>query len=120
MDFLNRYPEFASVDPTRIKTALEDAEIELSRKVWGKFFEQGYHALAAHSLYASGALTKKGNTNGAPVQAATSKSAGGLSVSYSAPDAGVISNHDGLGTSEYGKKYLRLRKLVSVHFLVVP
>lgn len=120
MEFVNRYPEFTGVEPDRIKTALEDAGNQMSCKVWGKLFEQGHHALAAHLLYVSGALTKKGNTNGAPVQAATSKAAGGLSIGYSAPDSGFAANHDGYATSEYGKQYLRLRKLVGVHFLAVP
>lgn len=120
MEFLNRYPEFTEVDQFRIKTALEDAENQMSRKVWGKLFEQGHHALAAHLLYASGALTKKGSTNGAPVQTATSKTAGGLSVGYSAPDSGFAANHSGYASSTYGQDYLRLRKLVGVHFLAVP
>lgn len=120
MEFLNRYPEFTEVDQFRIKTALEDAENQMSRKVWGKLFEQGHHELAAHLLYASGALTKKGSTNGAPVQAAMSKAAGGLSVGYSAPDSGFAANHNGYASSTYGQEYLRLRKLVGVHFLAVP
>ncbi|MEM8325605.1 DUF4054 domain-containing protein [Morganella morganii] len=120
MEFLNRYPEFTEADQFRIKTALEDAENQMSRRVWGKLFEQGHHALAAHLLYASGALTKKGSTNGAPVQTATSKTAGGLSVGYSAPDSGFAANHNGYASSTYGQEYLRLRKLVGVHFLAVP
>ncbi|EQB7288419.1 DUF4054 domain-containing protein [Morganella morganii] len=120
MAFTKRYPEFTEVDPDRIKIALDDAENQMSRKVWGKLFEQGHHALAAHLLYASGALTKKGSTNGAPVQTATSKTAGGISIGYSAPDSGFAANHDGYASSIYGQEYLRLRKLVGVHFLVVP
>ncbi|HCM63337.1 MAG TPA: DUF4054 domain-containing protein [Morganella sp. (in: Bacteria)] len=120
MEFLNRYPEFAKVDQLRIKIAIEDAENQMSRKVWRKLFEQGHHALAAHLLYVSGALTKKGNSNGAPVQAATNKTAGGLSIGYSAPDSGFAANHSGYASSTYGQEYLRLRKLVGVHFLVVP
>ena len=120
MEFLNRYPEFTEADQFRIKTALEDAENQMSRRVWGKLFEQGHHALAAHLLYASGALTKKGSTTGAPVQTATSKTAGGLSVGYSAPDSGFAANHNGYASSTYGQEYLRLRKLVGVHFLAVP
>lgn len=120
MAFTKRYPEFTEVDPDRIKIALDDAENQMSRKVWGKLFEQGHHALAAHLLYASGALTKKGSTNGAPVQTATSKTAGGISIGYSAPDSGFAANHDGYASSIYGQEYLRLRKLVGVHFLAVP
>ncbi|QXF35239.1 hypothetical protein CE143_20225 [Photorhabdus luminescens] len=119
MEFLTRYPEFAKVDKSRIEIVLQDAANQMSSKVWGKLYEQGLHALAAHLLYSSGALTKSGNSNGKPVQIATSKSAGGLSIGYSAPDAGFSTNHDGYASSSYGQKYLRLRKLVSRHMLVV-
>ncbi|MEG0280630.1 MAG: DUF4054 domain-containing protein [Morganella sp. (in: enterobacteria)] len=120
MEFLIRYPEFAKVAQSRIDVAIEDAGNQMSSKVWRKLFEQGHHALAAHLLYVSGALTKKGNSNGAPVQSATSKTAGGLSIGYSAPDSGFAANHNGYASSTYGQEYLRLRKLVGVHFLVVP
>lgn len=119
MEFTTRYPEFASTPPERIACALQDAENQMSRKVWNKLFEQGYHALAAHLLYASGALTKSGNTNGKPLKTATSVSAGGLSVGYSAPDTGFGANHDGYASSSYGQEYIRLRKLVGVHVLAV-
>jgi hypothetical protein len=119
MEFLDRYPEFAKVDDSRIKIALQDAADQMSSKVWGKLYEQGQQALAAHFLYSSGALSRNGNNNGKPVQIAMSKSAGGLSIGYSAPDAGFSANHEGYASSTYGQTYLRLRKLVSPHMLVV-
>ncbi|WP_448512402.1 DUF4054 domain-containing protein [Photorhabdus laumondii] len=119
MEFLTRYPEFAKVDENRIEITLQDAANQMSSKVWGKLYEQGLHALAAHFLYVSGALTKSGNSNGKPVQIATSKSAGGISTSYSAPDAGFGANHEGYASSGYGQRYLSLRKLVARHMLVV-
>lgn len=118
MEFTVRYPEFASVAPARIEGALQDAENQMSRKVWNKLYEQGFHALAAHLLYASGALSKTGGT-GKPVQTVTSRSVGGISVGYSAPDAGFGANHDGYASSSYGQEYLRLRKLVGVHVLAI-
>ncbi|NBM87761.1 MULTISPECIES: DUF4054 domain-containing protein [unclassified Proteus (in: enterobacteria)] len=120
MSFLVRYPEFANVDKARIELAQQDAENQMSRKIWGKKFEQGRDALTAHLLYVSGALTKSGHSNGKPVQSATSKAAGGLSIGYSAPDAGFGSNHDGYASSTYGQEYIRLRKLVGVHVMVIP
>ncbi|CDM88178.1 DUF4054 domain-containing protein [Xenorhabdus bovienii] len=119
MDFLTRYPEFAKVDENRIEIALQDAANQMSSKVWNKLYEQGRQALAAHFLYVSGALTRRGNSNGKPVQIAMSKSAGGLSTGYSAPDAGFGANHEGYASSSYGQTYLSLRKLVSRHMLVV-
>lgn len=62
MSFLVRYPEFANVDKARIELAQQDAENQMSRKIWGKKFEQGRDALTAHLLYVSGALTKSGHS----------------------------------------------------------
>ncbi|HHR6143505.1 TPA: DUF4054 domain-containing protein [Providencia alcalifaciens] len=120
MSFLLRYPEFTSVDKARIELAQQDAENQMSRKVWGKKFEQGRDALMAHMLYMSGALTKCGHSKGNPVQFATSKSAGAISIGYSAPDVGFASNHEGYALSTFGQEYLRLRKLVGVHVMVIP
>lgn len=119
MDFTVRYPEFASVAPVRIEGALQDAANQMSRKVWNRLYEQGLHALAAHLLYAAGALKPSGSSNGKPIQTITSHSVGGVSVGYSAPDAGFGANHDGYASSSYGQEYLRLRKLVGVHVLAI-
>lgn len=119
MTFLVRYPEFSKVDKARIELAQQDAENQMSRKVWGKKFEQGRDALTAHLLYVSGALTKSGSLNGRPAQSATSKSAGGLSVGYSSPDSGFGADHKGYASSSYGQEYVRLRALVGVHVMVI-
>ena len=120
MDFTTRYPEFASVAPARIEGALQDAANQMRRKVWNKLYEQGLHALAAHLLYAAGALNPSGNSSGKPLQTITSRSVAGVSVGYSAPDAGFGTSHAGYGSSSYGQEYLRLRKLVGVHVLAIP
>ncbi len=117
--FLIRYPEFAKVEKERLDISLKDAESQMSRRVWGKLYEQGLHALMAHLLYASGAITPSGNGNGNPVQVATSETAGGLSIGYSAPDSGFSDNHTGLALTYYGQMYLRLQKLTARHFLTV-
>ena len=119
MEFIVRYPEFASVAPARIEGALQDAANQMSRKVWNQLYEQGLHALAAHLLYASGALTPSGNSSGKTAQSITSRSVAGLSLGYSAPDAGFGANHDGYASSSYGQEYIRLRKLVGVHVLAI-
>lgn len=119
MEFTERYPEFAAIAPGRVTGSLQDAENQMSRKVWGKLFEQGHHALAAHLLYASGALTASGNSTGKPVQAVASRSVAGVSLSFTAPDSGFGANHNGYGSSSYGQEYLRLRKLVAVHVIAI-
>lgn len=119
MEFTVRYPEFASVAPARIEGALQDAANQMSRKVWNQLYEQGLHALAAHLLYAAGALTPSGSSNGKPVQVITSRAVAGVSLGFSAPDAGFGANHDGYASSSYGQEYIRLRKLVGVHVLAI-
>lgn len=119
MEFTVRYPEFASVAPARMEGALQDAANQMSRKVWNKLYEQGLHALAAHLLYVAGVLTPSGSGNGKPIQTITSRSVAGVSMGYSAPDAGFGTSHDGYGSSSYGQEYLRLRKLVGVHVLAI-
>lgn len=119
MEFIERYPEFTSTAPARMQGALDDAANQMSRKIWGRLYEQGLYALAAHLLYVSGALNAAGSSNGKPSQSVASRSVGGVSVSYSAPDAGFGSNHDGYASSGYGQEYIRLRKLVGVHVLAI-
>jgi len=117
--FLIRHPEFSKVDNNRISLALNDAAKEMSVRIWGDLYEKGLCALAAHLLYISGALTKLGTNNGKPIQVATSKSAGALSIGYTSPESGFSSNHKGLALNEYGREYSRLKALTARHFLVV-
>ncbi|EKN5130134.1 DUF4054 domain-containing protein [Yersinia enterocolitica] len=119
MEFIVRYPEFTSTAPARIEGALADAANQMSRKVWGRLYEQGHQALAAHLLYSAGALTPSGNSNGNPMKSIASRSVAGVSIGYSAPDAGFGANHDGYASSGYGQEYIRLRKLVGVHVLAI-
>lgn len=119
MEFIDRYPEFTSTKPSRVEGALADAANQMSRKVWGKLYEQGLQALAAHLLYSSGALTPSGNSNGSPMKSIASRAVAGVSIGYTAPDAGFSANHDGYASSSYGQEYIRLRKLVGVHVLAI-
>ncbi|HBN5913834.1 TPA: DUF4054 domain-containing protein [Morganella morganii] len=119
MEFIERYPEFAGVSPSRINAAIEDASSRVSKRVWGHLHEQGVHALAAHKLDISGALTKSGHSCGNPM-VATSKTAGGLSIGYANKFTGSGVNYGAYGASTYGIEYFELRKLVGVHFLAVP
>lgn len=120
MEFIVRYPEFTSTAPSRIEGALADAANQMSRKVWGRLYEQGHQALAAHLLYAAGALAPSGNSNGNPMKSISSRSVAGVSIGYSAPDAGFGANHKGYASSSYGQEYTRLRELVGVHVLAIP
>lgn len=54
-----------------------------------------------------------------PPRQSLNRAVAGVSVGYSAPDAGLGTNHGGFGSSSYGQEYLRLRKLVGVHVLAI-
>lgn len=118
-EFLARYPEFANVDRSRISLALSDAALELSARVWGKLYQRGIFALAAHLLYVGGAFLGQDDDHGNPNRLAASESVGSVSVSYVSPDSGFSSNHQGLALTTYGQEYLRLLRLTARHFLVV-
>jgi len=40
-DFLNKFPEFQAVDETRIKLSLDEAKLQVTEKIWGRFYEVG-------------------------------------------------------------------------------
>lgn len=114
-----RYPEFKDIDPVRIQLAKDDAALMICPKVWGKKYESGIDALAAHYLWENGALDGT-ESNGGGAQVATSKTAGALSVSYSDPSSGFTGDGSGYSLSKYGRRYLQLKKSLARHFLVVP
>lgn len=116
--FLARYPEFSKVPQTQITTAIQDAQLEVSKKVWGNLYDRAIYALAAHILYFRGALSNGGDINdiGKPV---TSESVGSVSVGYGDITSSFDADSNGLALSPYGREYLRLRKLVRRHILVV-
>lgn len=117
-DFLARYPELKNVDTGQLSLALEDAALEVSAPVWGKLHQKGVFSLAAHLLYAGGAISDD-RKPGEPAQAATSMSGGGLSIGMADPGTGFGANNQGLAMSSYGQEYLRLLQLVGRYMLVV-
>lgn len=118
--FKLRYPEFSKVPDAKVQMALEDAQAVVSQKIWGKLYEQGVHALAAHYLFISGGFAADGNGNGQAIQPIASKSAGGLSVAYGGINQGLQDEFGSFSATAYGQRYLELRQLVGVHILVVP
>lgn len=116
---ITRYPEFKDISQDRIDMAKEDAVLMMCKRVWGKKYESGIDALAAHYLWEDGALDGS-EGNGTGPQVATSKAAGALSVSYTDQSATVEADTNGLALSKYGRRWLRLRNSLARHFLVVP
>ncbi|MGG7074335.1 DUF4054 domain-containing protein [Campylobacter sp. 9BO] len=105
--FLERFNEFKGLNEGLFNAVSEEAKLEVSPKIWGRFYESGVANLTAHILAVSGYLkTGASNTPTAePQREITSKSVGSLSVSYA--------------TTKYGQRYLELKRLIMPHFGVV-
>lgn len=126
-NFKLRYPEFNDVPEAVVSMAIDDAAMELCQKVWGKYYERGVSALAAHNLWLRGYLgdidedTGLPDSDGGAKRAVASHTAGALSISYAgtAKDGFGNGNTYGFEDSVYGREYLRLMNLVSPRWVVV-
>ena len=126
-NFKLRYPEFNAVPEDVINIAIDDAKMDLCPEVWGKYYERGYMALVAHSLWLKGYLdgvdenTGLPDSDGSAKRAVASHGAGSLSISY----AGTARDGFGTGTtfgyedSLYGREYLRLMNMITPRWVVV-
>ena len=114
--FKIRYPEFDGVDGDVVKLSLSDAMTEVSPRVWGKLYERGVCALAAHLLYSKGWPDADGLASGDVRRMIAGQSADGLSESFGGP--AVTTDEADYQTSGYGQDYKRLQKLVRRHVIV--
>ena len=104
-----RFPEFASLADARIEALIAEGASYVSESWIETDYTIAYNYVVAHLLLREGALDASGSvvSQSGPVQ---SESLGDASVTY----AGVRSN--GLGddmmfsTTEYGRRYLSLKK----------
>lgn len=125
--FKLRYPEFKDVPEAVVAMAIDDAAMELCQKVWGKYYERGVAALAAHTLWLKGYLgdineeTGLPDSDGEARRAVVSHTAGSLSISYAgtAKEGFGSGNTYGFEDSLYGREYLRLMNLVSPRWVVI-
>lgn len=112
-ELVERYPEFEKVDDEKIDLFLLDAKTEISQARWGKLYQRGVLALAAHLLRLSLWTTQSG---GAANRNLAAESAGELSVTYAAP---MLTGTDAdYQLTAYGQEYLRLRRLIGVGVMV--
>nr|DAS52370.1 MAG TPA: head to tail adaptor [Caudoviricetes sp.] len=118
-DFLNKFPEFQSVNETRIEIGLNEAKLQVVEKIWGRFYEIGVLHLAAHILAMQGALSNEANANPQPLREIGSKAVGSLSVSYTSGKTGFESESGSYYLTKYGQRFLELKKLVTPHFGLV-
>jgi hypothetical protein len=106
-DFKSRFPEFSTIDDSRIQLFLDDAELEISQTVWGKLYDKGISYLTAHELSMATA-TENGKTGGLKSEA--SKSVGNVSVSYNNPTYDEYNNY--YTTTAYGKKFIDMKNKI--------
>lgn len=118
-DFLNKFPEFQSVNKTRIELGLDEAKLQVVEKIWGRFYEIGVLHLAAHILAMQGVLSNEANANPQPLREIGSKAVGSLSVSYTSGKTGFESESGSYYLTKYGQRFLELKKLVTPHFGLV-
>lgn len=108
-NFKTRFPEFSTVDDTRIQLFIDDAELEISKTVWGKLYDKGVSYLTAHELSMATA-TENGKSGGLKSEA--SKSVGNVSVSYASLNYNEYDNY--YTTTAYGKKFIDMKNKVKV------
>nr|DAP81432.1 MAG TPA: head to tail adaptor [Caudoviricetes sp.] len=118
-DFLNKFPEFKAVDEARIELSLDEAKLQVTEKIWGRFYEVGVLHLAAHILAMQGALSAEATNSSQPLREIGSKAVGSLSVSYTSSKTGFESESGSYYLTKYGQRYLELKRLVTPHFGLV-
>lgn len=110
-DFKIRFPEFDSVDDSRIQLFIDDSVLILNETYWGTKYDLGLYYLTAHYLTVATRMAN-GNSDDAS-SSVTGKAVDGTSVTYGSP---VINDgsDDFYNASAYGKQYLALRKNLGV------
>lgn len=124
--FKLRYPEFTNVPDGVLNVTMEDARMDLCKKIWGKYYERGWMALTAHNLWLKGYLDDlddDGNpiSDGGAKRSVASRTAGSLSISYGGTTCDGFGNGNTYGYEEsvYGREYLRLLYMVTPGWVVI-
>lgn len=105
-----RFPEFATVDDSKIQIFIDDAILILNETFWGTKYDLGVSYLAAHFL--SLALSSEAGAASA-IGAVSSRAVDGVSISYSTM---TPENHGDAyySSTMYGQRYLALRRTLPV------
>lgn len=108
--------EFADVPDEKVRAFISLAEPLISRKRFGRLYEQALAYLAAHKMKVLGGLGRKsvigtvGDTYGL-----ASVTEGKTSVSFSAAQQGSLGKKDGeYALTTYGSMYLALRNRAAI------
>ncbi|MBP6018793.1 MAG: DUF4054 domain-containing protein [Burkholderiaceae bacterium] len=115
-DLKARYPEFKEADDTQVGLAISDAALEVHQKAWGKFYQVGVLALAAHNLSLS--RRRGGMGAGALTGPLVGKKVGEIQLNYAAPP--IASMDEAMyASTAYGQRYVQLLNLVGMPIGVV-
>lgn len=103
-EFRARFDAFCTLSDAKVQAMIEDTQCNFDIQKWGCNYKRAHSLYVAHFL-ALGTLRSKGNTS--PILQGISKSADGLSVSYSS-NSSSNNSHEFLKTTNYGQEYLML------------
>lgn len=113
--FKIRFPEFAAVADASVQIAIDDAVVMLNTAFWGVKYDLGLYYLSAHYLTLSQKSEAGSSSSNSPISA---RSVDGASVSYATYTPG--NNSDAyLSSTQYGQRYLALRKSLGVGACVI-
>lgn len=102
--------EFAEVPDDTVKVFISLAEPLISKKRFGKMYQQALAYLAAHKMKMSGLGKSIGIGSIGDTIGLSSVSEGETSVSFSNNQAGNMATDSEFGLTVYGMQYLQLRK----------
>lgn len=115
VSFKIRFPEFASVIDASIQVSIDDADLVLNSAFWQDKYDLGLYYLSAHYL----SLAQKSEAGSISSQYPTaSRAVDGTSVGYTTFTP--VDNSDAFYSStQYGQRYLAIRKSLGVGACVV-
>lgn len=102
--------EFAEVPDDTVKIFISLAEPLISKKRFGKMYQQALAYLAAHKMKMSGLGKSIGIGSIGDTIGLSSVSEGETSVSFSNNQAGNTATDSEFGLTVYGMQYIQLRK----------
>ncbi len=127
MDFLTLYPSFENMPPEVLELMLQQANDTVLESRWHARWKLGVCLYAAHLLTLWLKTSTPDGADDAAVAAAgqsrgtvTSKSVGGISVSYGASEAtGDLAGYGSLKDTVYGQQFASMARLVGRGMMVV-
>lgn len=111
-------PEFASVETKTLKKWLDVVRPMVSKKQFGKLYEQALAYLVCHKMKLAGLgenpLAEQMGAIGSIGFGVNSVSEGGSSISFGASQSSNLTPDAELGLTVYGVQFLQLRRMVIV------